>query len=75
MWFGKQAEVAVPNTIGYIHIYAFIGISVMSFITAKVGARSGTFVIASDVEKMFCLLADHRWLLFCISGYASIFLS
>jgi len=31
IWFGKQAQVTVPNTIGYIHIYAFIGISMMSF--------------------------------------------
>lgn len=39
IWFGHQANVAVPNTLGYIHIYAFIGISVMSFITAKWGAK------------------------------------
>ena len=39
IWFGQKAEVEVPNTIGYIHIYAFIGISVMSFITAKFGAK------------------------------------
>ena len=39
MWFGAKEHISVPNTIGYIHIYAFIGISVMSFVTAKLGAK------------------------------------
>ena len=57
MWFGQQAEVAVPNTIGYIHIYAFIGISVMSFITAKVGAKVAHLLSPAMLKKCFaCLL-------------------
>ncbi len=40
MWFGQQAQVDLPHTIGYVHIYAFIGISVMSFMTAKLGQKS-----------------------------------
>jgi uncharacterized membrane protein YfcA len=39
MWFGAKEQINVPNTIGYIHIYAFLGISAMSFITAKLGAK------------------------------------
>lgn len=39
MWFGSNEPIHVPNVIGYVHIYAFIGISVMSFITAKFGAK------------------------------------
>lgn len=57
MWFGQQAEVAVPNTIGYIHIYAFIGISVMSFITAKLGAKVAHLLSPAMLKKCFaCLL-------------------
>lgn len=57
MWFGKQAEVAVPNTIGYVHIYAFIGISVMSFITAKLGAKVAHLLSPAMLKRCFaCLL-------------------
>lgn len=53
MWFGKQASVNVPNTIGYIHIYAFIGISVMSFITAKLGAKVAHLLSPAMLKKCF----------------------
>ena len=57
MWFGKQAEVAVPNTIGYVHVYAFIGISVMSFITAKLGAKVAHLLSPAMLKRCFaCLL-------------------
>lgn len=39
MWFGKNQVVELPHTIGYVHIYAFVGISSMSFLTAKMGAK------------------------------------
>ena len=39
MFFGMQQQVDVPNTIGFVHIYAFLGISIMSFFTAKLGAK------------------------------------
>ncbi|MBF7688669.1 sulfite exporter TauE/SafE family protein [Acinetobacter rathckeae] len=39
MWFGKSQVVELPHTLGYVHIYAFIGISSMSFLTAKIGAK------------------------------------
>src|SRR5690606_37945758 len=29
MWFGSNTSIEVPHSIGYVHIYAFIGISVM----------------------------------------------
>jgi uncharacterized membrane protein YfcA len=56
MWFGKQSDVTVPNTIGYIHIYAFIGISIMSFFTAKVGAKVAHLLSPVMLKKYFATL-------------------
>ena len=57
MWFGAKEHISVPNTIGYIHIYAFIGISVMSFVTAKLGAKVAHALSPQMLKKCFaCLL-------------------
>ncbi|MFS1560920.1 sulfite exporter TauE/SafE family protein [Acinetobacter radioresistens] len=53
IWFGRQANVEVPNAIGYVHIYAFIGISTMSFITAKLGARVAHMLSPTMLKKCF----------------------
>jgi len=53
IWFGHQANVEVPNAIGYVHIYAFIGISTMSFITAKLGARVAHMLSPVMLKKCF----------------------
>lgn len=56
MVFGTQAQVDVPNTIGFVHIYAFLGISVMSFFTAKVGAKVAHILSPSLLKKCFSVL-------------------
>lgn len=57
MWFGHQSNLEMPNTIGYVHIYAFIGISVMSFITAKFGAKVAHLLSPAMLKRCFaCLL-------------------
>ncbi|MBJ9986612.1 sulfite exporter TauE/SafE family protein [Acinetobacter sp. S40] len=57
MWFGVQQHVKVPNAIGYIHVYAFLGISIMSFITAKFGAKVAHMLSPAMLKKCFaCLL-------------------
>lgn len=53
MWFGAKAQIEVPNTIGYVHIYAFLGISVMSFITAKFGAKVAHRLSPAMLKKCF----------------------
>ena len=53
MWFGHQSEFELPNTIGYVHVYAFIGISLMSFITAKFGAKVAHLLSPSMLKKCF----------------------
>ena len=57
MWFGVKQHVHVPNAIGYIHIYAFFGISLMSFVTAKLGAKVAHMLSPAMLKKCFaCLL-------------------
>jgi uncharacterized membrane protein YfcA len=53
MWFGAREQINVPNTIGYVHIYAFLGISTMSFITAKFGAKVAHRLSAAMLKKYF----------------------
>ncbi|WP_441368097.1 sulfite exporter TauE/SafE family protein [Acinetobacter lwoffii] len=54
--FGINAEINVPNTIGYVHIYAFIDISIMSFITAKFGAKAAHALSPAMLKKCFAVL-------------------
>ncbi|MEB6480829.1 sulfite exporter TauE/SafE family protein [Acinetobacter vivianii] len=53
MWFGAKEQIEVPNTIGYVHVYAFFGISVMSFITAKFGAKVAHLLSPAMLKKCF----------------------
>lgn len=56
MVFGIQQQVDVPNTIGFVHIYAFLGISVMSFFTAKIGAKVAHRLSPQLLKKCFAVL-------------------
>lgn len=56
MIFGLQQEVNVPNTIGFVHIYAFLGISSMSFFTAKLGAKVAHILSPQLLKKCFAVL-------------------
>ena len=56
MVFGAQAQINVPNTIGFVHIYAFLGISIMSFFTAKVGAKVAHILSPQLLKRCFALL-------------------
>ena len=53
MIFGSHGQVEIKNAIGYVHIYAFIGISVMSFITAKLGAKVAHQLSPAMLKKCF----------------------
>ena len=52
----QRQQVEIPNTIGFIHIYAFLGISIMSFFTAKVGAKVAHILSPQLLKKCFALL-------------------
>ena len=71
IWFGQKAEIEVPNTIGYIHIYAFIGISVMSFITAKFGAKVAHLLSPVLLKKCFAALLTTVGLYFIYQGFTA----
>ncbi|KAB0653909.1 sulfite exporter TauE/SafE family protein [Acinetobacter bohemicus] len=56
MFFGTQDNILVSNSIGYVHIYAFIGISSMSFFTAKLGAKVAHALSPQMLKKCFAVL-------------------
>ncbi|WP_198332592.1 sulfite exporter TauE/SafE family protein [Psychrobacter aquimaris] len=56
MFFGMQQQVDAPNTIGFVHIYAFLGISIMSFFTAKLGAKVAHILSPELLKKCFAVL-------------------
>lgn len=53
MVFGAVQQQAIQGAIGYIHIYAFFGISFMSFFTAKLGAKVAHQLSAIMLKKCF----------------------
>ena len=56
IFFGVQDKVLVSNSIGYVHIYAFFGISSMSFFTAKLGAKVAHALSPIVLKKCFAAL-------------------
>ncbi|MGM8870424.1 sulfite exporter TauE/SafE family protein [Psychrobacter sp. 2Y5] len=56
MFFGMQQQVDVPNTVGFVHIYAFLGIASMSFFTAKLGAKVAHILSPEILKKCFSVL-------------------
>ena len=73
VWFGQQSDVSVPNTWGYVHLYAFIGISVMSFITAKLGAKVAHILSPAMLKKCFSGLLTTVGLYFIYQGFSAYF--
>ncbi|MDQ8935460.1 sulfite exporter TauE/SafE family protein [Acinetobacter rudis] len=55
MFFGEQASGEIKDAIGYVQIYAFLGISVMSFITAKLGAKVAHMLSPILLKKSFAI--------------------
>lgn len=72
IWFGKQSQVNVPNTLGYIHIYAFLGISMMSFFTAKLGAKVAHILSPAMLKKCFATLLSVVGTYFIVQGLTSM---
>ncbi|NHC03440.1 sulfite exporter TauE/SafE family protein [Acinetobacter sp. 187] len=68
MFFGAKAQHQIENAIGFVHIYAFIGISIMSFITAKVGARVAHALSPAMLKKCFAGLLTIVGLYFIYQG-------
>ena len=68
MFFGMQQQVDVANTIGFVHIYAFLGIASMSFFTAKVGAKVAHMLSPPLLKKCFSVLLFVVGLYFLYKG-------
>ena len=73
MWFGSNTQAEVPHSIGYVHIYAFIGISVMSFITAKFGAKVAHKLSPAMLKRCFACLLSVVGLYFIYQGFSTYF--
>lgn len=54
--FGMKDHITVPNSIGFVHVYAFLGISIMSFFTAKFGAKAAHALSPAALKKCFAVL-------------------
>lgn len=54
--FGLKHQAHIPNSIGFVHIYAFIGISMMSFFTAKLGAKAAHSLPPHVLKKCFAIM-------------------
>ena len=68
MIFGMNQQVNIPNTIGFVHIYAFFGISVMSFCTAKLGAKVAHALSPQILKKCFAVLLVIVGIFFLVKG-------
>ncbi|MFC2994434.1 sulfite exporter TauE/SafE family protein [Acinetobacter sichuanensis] len=73
MFFGAKAQINVPNTLGFVHVYAFIGISIMSFITAKLGAKVAHALSPAMLKKCFAALLTTIGLYFISQGISAFF--
>jgi uncharacterized membrane protein YfcA len=69
MIFGMKAHAAVPNSIGYVHTYAFLGISLMSFFTAKLGAKTAHALSPQVLKKCFAVLLVIVGCFFLFKGF------
>lgn len=68
MLFGMKEHVHVPNSIGYVHIYAFLGISLMSFFTAKFGAKVAHALSPAVLKKCFAVMLSVVGCFFIVKG-------
>ena len=68
IWFGVQTQ-PIKSAVGYVHIYAFIGISVMSFITAKLGAKVAHQLSPAMLKKCFAGLLSVVGIFFVYKGF------
>ena len=68
MFFGTKAAHEIHNAIGFVHIYAFLGISVMSFITAKLGAKVAHALSPAMLKKCFAVLLSSVGIYFIYQG-------
>ncbi|WP_019674039.1 sulfite exporter TauE/SafE family protein [Psychrobacter lutiphocae] len=71
MIFGMQQQLDVPNTIGFVHLYAFLGIASMSFITAKLGAKVAHILSPQLLKRCFAILLTVVGCYFLFKAYMS----
>ena len=55
-WFGQDVANLPEGTVGFVHVIAFVCISIASFITAKLGAKWAHQLPAATLKKAFGVL-------------------
>lgn len=68
MLFGIKEQVNISNSIGFVHIYAFLGISIMSFFTAKLGAKAAHTLSPLMLKKCFAMMLFMVGCFFILKG-------
>lgn len=68
MFFGIKEQVSVPHSIGYVHVYAFLGIGVMSFFTANLGAKAAHALSPAVLKRCFALVLFLVGCFFFVNG-------
>ncbi|MCX7206392.1 MAG: sulfite exporter TauE/SafE family protein [Proteobacteria bacterium] len=71
MLFGIKDQVNISNSIGFVHIYAFLGISIMSFFTAKLGAKAAHVLSPVVLKKCFAIMLFIVGCFFILKGLSS----
>lgn len=58
MWFGREtiSNLNVSGTVGFVHVGAFVSISIVSFVMAKVGAKLAHVLPAKTLKRAFGVL-------------------
>lgn len=61
IWFGQYVDNSVKEAlpagvVGFVHVYAFLCVSVVSFVTAKLGAAAAHKLPAATLKKAFAVL-------------------
>ena len=71
IWFGHQGGSVdqVDGLIGFVHIGAFITISILSFVMAKVGASLAHALPAQTLKRAFGVLLMIVGVQLMVSGY------
>lgn len=68
MFFGIKDQATAPHSIGFVHVYAFLGISIMSFFTAKVGAKAAHALSPIVLKKCFAVMLSAVGCFFIVKG-------
>lgn len=72
IFFGLNEQVTISNSIGFVHVHAFLGISIMSYFTAKLGAKAAHALSPAMLKKCFAVLLFFVASFFLLKGFSAL---